>query len=87
MPDDRLLLQALVHGDAAALLLLHGRYAGCIGTLAEREGLSDPGQAVEDAFMLIFHSAGCFARSELPPAIWIVGTALWHFRRMRIDAA
>lgn len=67
-PDDRLLLEALVQGDAGALLLLHGRYAGCLLTLASREGLSDPGQAV------------------LPAPIWIVGTALWHFRRMSVDA-
>lgn len=85
-PDDRLLLEALVQGDAGALLLLHGRYAGCLLTLASREGLSDPGQAVEDAFMQIFRSAACFGCSELPAPIWIVGTALWHFRRMSVDA-
>ncbi len=92
VPDDSLLLEALAHGEAAALLALHDRHAGCLLTLAEREGLSDPGQAVEDAFVLIFRSAGCFARSKVPPPVWIIGIALRHFRwmkirRMGIDAA
>lgn len=85
-PNDVLLLQSMVHGNEAALFLLHRQYAGQILTLARREGLSDPEQAVEDTFMLIYRSAGCFTHSELPPSIWIIGMASWHFRRIRPDA-
>jgi DNA-directed RNA polymerase specialized sigma24 family protein len=83
LQDDAVLLQDLAHGDEAALYLLHCQYAGRLLTLALREGLSDPEQAVEDAFILMYRSAGCFTRSELKPSTWIIGLALWHFRRMR----
>ncbi|GGO39372.1 hypothetical protein [Deinococcus humi] len=84
-PDDLRLLQALAGGDEGALFLLHGRYAGRILMLAQREGLADPEQAVEDAFVLMCRSACCFVRSDLPPPIWIIGMALWHFRRIGPD--
>ncbi len=83
--QDDLLLKALAHGDEAALFLLHRQYAGRILALAKREGLFDPDQAVEDAFMLMYRSAGCFIRSELQPALWIIGVALWQFRRTKFD--
>lgn len=51
-----------------------------------RQGLSDPEQAVEDAFMLMYRSAGCFTHGTLAPSIWIIGMAFWHFRRMSSDS-
>lgn len=86
LQDGVMLLQGLAHGDEAALYLLHRQYAGRLLTLAVRQGLSDPEQAVEDAFMLLYRSAGCFTRCELEPSIWIIGMAFWHFRRMSSDA-
>ncbi|GGO40163.1 hypothetical protein [Deinococcus humi] len=86
LQDSAILLQGLADGDEAALCLLHRQYAGQLLTLAMRQGLSNPEQAVEDAFMLMYRSAGCFTRCALEPSIWIIGMAFWHFRRMRSDS-
>ena len=80
LPSDVTLLQVLARGDETALLQLHRRYAGRFLALARHHGFPDPEQAVEDAFVLLYRSAGCFARSELEAPTWIIGLAHWHFR-------
>lgn len=80
MESDTSLLHVLAGGDEIALLQLHRRYAGRFLALARHHGLPNPEQAVEDAFVLLYRSAGCFARSGLEASTWITALAHWHFR-------
>ena len=75
LPSDTSLLQVLAQGDEDALLQLHRRYAGRFLVLARHHGLPNPEQAVEDAFVLLYRSTGCFARSGLDASTWITALA------------
>lgn len=75
---DDVLLQAIAQQDTTALAELYRRYAGRSLALAHRHGLPEPVQVIEDAFVVLFHSAHGFGRSSLPAAVWTLGMMQRH---------
>lgn len=82
LPDPRtddVLLHAIAQQDVVALAELYRRYASQGLALAYRHGLSDPEQALEDGFLMLFRSAHGFARSSLPASVWTLGMLHWSY--------
>ena len=79
--SDANLLCAVARHDTNAMRELYSRHAPLVYALAQRIGLGDPDQRVEDAFVAIIRQAHCHARSHLDARTWVLLMAHRVFTR------